>query len=781
MTWKDLRIGMKLGIGFGALLLLVVVGGLVGYNGLKTVGHALTVVGDEEAPLIDAANEMKISLMAAVTSMDEFRAATAALATDDQGQLAAIEKTYRQTLAEFDVSADAILQGGTLTGGVKVVKTDNNQLADLVRQTDELHNNKYQPASEKMMAEGRKLLARKAATDAAMLAMEGAFDEVTADVGSMEGMVRDELVALTNAGHIGAAAQTILREEVPLADMVNEVKYTLAMTRITLEEYVQGQDLAELKELGQEYQQWIAAFDQVIGAILDGGTVDGVQIIATDNTQLRDAVAEVDQNHAVFQKVADEMMVAHQATIAQGVAADEAMALAEIASDEATALLDKVEKLAGQEMAAAKTMGQESSSRAITWQLIVVGSSLLIGGLLGFVITRAISGPIRKGVAMADEIAKGDFSQRLNLNQKDEIGQLALALDGMAANLQQKADIAEKIADGNLNITVELASEKDQLGLSLRRMTDSLNDILGQIQTAAEQIATGGGQVSDASQSLSQGATEAAASLEQITSSMNVMAGQTRENAENSLQANQLSDEARDSAAKGNDQMQSMVSAMVEINDASQNISRIIKTIDEIAFQTNLLALNAAVEAARAGQHGKGFAVVAEEVRNLAARSAKAAEETAELIEGSVQKTSNGTQIANQTAEALQGILGGIGKVRDLVSEISASSSEQADGIAQVDIGLTQIDQVTQQNTASAEESAAAAEELASQADSLRHLLTRFTLRQNASSHLRPPATPKTPMSKVGWTDVEQQSSAGAAPGYQQTQISLDDGEFGKY
>jgi methyl-accepting chemotaxis protein len=174
--------------------------------------------------------------------------------------------------------------------------------------------------------------------------------------------------------------------------------------------------------------------------------------------------------------------------------------------------------------------------------------------------------------------------------------------------------------------------------------------------------------------------------------------------------------------------MHSMTQAMAEINAAGQNISKIIKTIEEIAFQTNLLGVNAAVEAARAGQHGKGFAVVAEEVRNLAARSAKAAQETAELIEGTVEKTQNGTRIAKETADALGNIVEGVGKVSDLVGEIAAAANEQAEGVAQVNVGLSQIDQVTQQNTASAEQSAAAAEQLSSQAEQLRQMLGRFRL-----------------------------------------------------
>ena len=309
-------------------------------------------------------------------------------------------------------------------------------------------------------------------------------------------------------------------------------------------------------------------------------------------------------------------------------------------------------------------------------------------------------------------------------------------LDAMLLPINEASACLREMAMGNLDVEVRGDYQGDHAVIkeNLNATLASLNDVLNQVTIAVDQVSTGARQVSDSSQSLSQAATESASSLEEITASMHEMTSQTGMNAENATQANQLATQARISAEKGNAEMGNMVRAMNEINESASSISKIIKAIDEIAFQTNLLALNAAVEAARAGKHGKGFAVVAEEVRNLAQRSAAAAKETAEMIEGSIKKTEVGTRIAEETSKALEEIVTGSTKVTDLIGEIAAASKEQAQGIGQVNTGLSQVDQVTQQVTASAEESASASEELSSQSLQLKQMLTKFRLKRQSFS-----------------------------------------------
>ncbi|MDD6134142.1 MAG: methyl-accepting chemotaxis protein [Selenomonadaceae bacterium] len=385
---------------------------------------------------------------------------------------------------------------------------------------------------------------------------------------------------------------------------------------------------------------------------------------------------------------------------------------------------------------------KEEIDEAILISVINIVVVVLLAMFFGMRLARNIGNRINRMAASAEVIGSGDLSQPMKPENNDEIGQAVEHFEHMRQNLNQ-----------------------------------SMNNI----HVAAEQVAAGSRNVSEASVSLSQGAAEQASSVEELSASISEISSQTASNAENADRANNLTIQARQQAAVGDADMKEMLAAMEDINTSSANISKIIKVIDEIAFQTNILALNAAVEAARAGQHGKGFAVVAEEVRNLAARSAKAAKETTELIEDSIVKVESGREIAGKTAEALMTIMSNVSEVADIVSSIAKASSEQKLALEQIDQGVLQVSQVVQANSATSEQAASASEQLNAQAARLRETAGQFRLASGSVRGMGAYEPPKS-AARVGVSYAPAPVSAAAKPAESKAYKFADDKEgFGKY
>jgi methyl-accepting chemotaxis protein len=397
----------------------------------------------------------------------------------------------------------------------------------------------------------------------------------------------------------------------------------------------------------------------------------------------------------------------------------------------------------------------------------------------------AVIKPVQEASSVLKEMSNGNLKQRVMGNYKGDHAELKNALNETLNTLSEYIDEISKVlsqmANSNLNIEINKDYKGDftEIKDALNLIITSFNEVFSEINNASDQVASGSRQVSDGSLSLSQGATEQASAIEELTVSITQVAAQTKENAVNANQANELAIRAKENAKLGNDHMHEMLKSMEEINESSSNISKIIKVIDEIAFQTNILALNAAVEAARAGQHGKGFAVVAEEVRNLAARSANAAKETTGLIEGSIKKVESGTEIANETAKALNEIVDGVAKSANFVGEIASASNEQASAIAQINKGIEQVSQVVQTNSATAEESAAASEELSSQSQVLKEMVGKFKLKRGISNYRGYEKNQY--RNKESYMNSMDSAYAEAAVTSIKPRIALSDNEFGKY
>ena len=338
--------------------------------------------------------------------------------------------------------------------------------------------------------------------------------------------------------------------------------------------------------------------------------------------------------------------------------------------------------------------------------------------------------PIIKLAGVAEVVADGKIDVGLiRTNTSNEIAMLQNSFCDMIDNFSLQAKAINQVADGNLCVDVEAKSSEDVVGNALVKLIHDNNQMLLKVQNTAGEIQTGSSQIAAASQSLAQGSTQQASALEQISTSVTDIADKSRLNADRVDEVTRIVEEAESSLVDGNEKMHEMVIAMGEISDASVNIQKVIKVINDIAFNTNILALNAAVEASRAGEQGKGFEVVAEEVRSLAAHASEASNQIADLISDTIKKVSRGAELTQDTQEALQVISSSIEQIMELSKDVSTVSREQAEMVSQIDKALNQVSSVISTNSAASEECAASSDELSNHAGELTEQLHRFRLK----------------------------------------------------
>ncbi|UCC97478.1 MAG: hypothetical protein JSW66_16750 [Phycisphaerales bacterium] len=482
--FKNMKLGTKIILGFLAVVALVCVAGVTGYWGVQTVGKALHVVANEEAPIADASMEMMLAVSESKMLGDELRGVTTVIVDEDASQIDGIVKAFDAATLQFDTWAEAILEGGEIEGET-IIKTDNTELASVTREAQQLHDEQFQPAFDSLKETGQLLVTAKSAADKAMLEMESVCETLIQAAETFELTVTEEIDSSLAAADTAEKAKQVLTEEVPLADCAMEAKYSIVQSRITLEEIAQATTEEEITAILSEYEKTINDFNVWVTAALQGGVINGTKIIATDNEKVRQVADQLDKSHESFQTAAIETIRARGDMIARAKDSDQAIEKLDEAGEAMTALLVEIEGLAGDEMSQAKQSGQAARATA-TWSLIaIVVASIIAGLLIGIFLTRSITKILNRIVSALSEgseqvaSASGQVSSASQSLAEGSTEQAA-GLEETSSSLEEMSSMTKQNAD-NAQQANTLASEArksaDTGTESMTRMSAAINDI----------------------------------------------------------------------------------------------------------------------------------------------------------------------------------------------------------------------------------------------------------------------------------------------------------------